>query len=107
MIAIDNLKRQMEAKEKEIERFRNEVAGYKAWRDETNAQHKHEERLIMSAFYEIGLEMQSRLVATGGPGGGGGGGGAGAAAGSPGAGHQSWINKARSARSSKKQGTSL
>jgi hypothetical protein len=44
-----------------LHRYQEEVAQWKTWRDEMNAVHKREERLVMSAFYEIGLEMQRRL----------------------------------------------
>jgi hypothetical protein len=61
LVAINQLQHRLQEKEKMVGRYQEEVRQWKEWRDQMNAVHKREERLVMSNFYEIGEEMLRRL----------------------------------------------
>ena len=58
--AIKHQQNHLAAKETETTKLREEIDMIKKWKHNINTVHKREEKLIMSAFYEIGCEIQRR-----------------------------------------------
>ena len=92
--AVQSLQKQLQERQQELEYFR-------CTREEEKGSRKREERLVMSAFYEVGLELQRRImfardgsVQQGGEGGGGARGGR-ARGGQGGRASSSWLARQR------------
>ena len=65
-VAAQSLKDSLVKKEETIVQLSNKVEVLSRNRDNNAQQHRTEERLVMSALYEVGLEMQRRMVTHGG-----------------------------------------
>ena len=65
-VAAQSLKDSLAKKEETIVQLSNKVEVLSRNREHMKQQHRTEERLVMSALYEVGLEMQRRMVTNGG-----------------------------------------
>ena len=65
-VAAQSLKDSLVKKEETIVQLSNKVEVLSRNREHMKQQHRTEERLVMSALYEVGLEMQRRMVTNGG-----------------------------------------
>jgi len=80
--AVQTLQEQNAKKDEVLAQLTMKVDVLTSNREHMKAQHRSEERLVMSALYEVGLEMQRRMVAP--------------SPTAPGAtGMSSWLNRAR------------
>jgi phage shock protein A len=65
-VAAQSLKENILKKDETIVQLSNKVEILSRNREHMKQQHRTEERLVMSALYEVGLEMQRRMVTNGG-----------------------------------------
>ena len=65
-VAAQSLKDSLAKKEETIVQLSNKVEVLSRNREHMKQQHRTEERLVVSALYEVGLEMQRRMVTNGG-----------------------------------------
>ena len=91
-VAAQSLKENILKKDETIVQLSNKVEVLSRNREHMKQQHRTEERLVMSALYEVGLEMQRRMVTNGGV--------SGNVSGPSSNNMSSWLNKRRAAKRS-------